>query len=75
MGEPTGNAPNHFGEIKTFTLPNSQINYRVSSMAFTMLNGEDKDTITPDIPLSYSRQHIVNGVDPLMEWIEDHDIK
>ena len=34
IGEPTGGRPNHFGEVKSFNLPNSGLSVRYSTKYF-----------------------------------------
>lgn len=47
VGEPTGGAPNHFGEVKTFTLPHSKCVVQYSTKYFKMTN-DNGHTLVPD---------------------------
>ncbi len=47
MGEPTGGSPNHFGEVRTFTLPHSKCIVQYSTKYFKMTS-DDSLTLSPD---------------------------
>lgn len=46
-GQPTGGSPNHFGEVKSFTLPHSQCIVQYSTKYFKMTNN-NSHTLNPD---------------------------
>jgi hypothetical protein len=70
IGEPTGGKPNHFGEVKTFSLPHSRLQIRYSSKFFKYIpNGPA--TIHPDILIELGSQDLVEGNDPVLEYITD----
>jgi hypothetical protein len=50
VGEPTGGRPNHYGEIRRFTLPNSGIPVVYATRYFRMLDDADPPSLDPDIP-------------------------
>jgi hypothetical protein len=49
VGEDTGGAPNHFGEVRSFTLPNTGLKVNYSTKYFHMKPGEPGRTLRPDI--------------------------
>ncbi|GMQ62560.1 S41 family peptidase [Vallitalea maricola] len=68
IGSPTGGKPNHYGEIKTFKLPNTGITIQYSTKYFKHSNN-DEDSIYPDINIKYYLDDFINGVDPVMNKI------
>lgn len=48
VGQPTGGSPNHFGEVKSFTLPHSQCVVNYSTKFFQMTN-DNAQTLNPDL--------------------------
>lgn len=48
VGQPTGGSPNHFGEVKSFTLPRSQCVVNYSTKFFKMTN-DNAQTLNPDL--------------------------
>lgn len=71
IGEETGGKPNHYGYIKSFTLPYSTINVTYSS-EFWKLIDEDTTTITPDVLIECSINDFKNGIDPVFEFVKQY---
>ena len=70
VGEPTGGKPNHFGEVKSFSLPNSGMDIYYSSKyfeAFPELG--DAPYFEPEEYIPLSSSDYFSGRDPVMEWI------
>lgn len=68
VGEPTGGKPNHYGEVKSFTLPNSGI--RVSySTKFFKNSAVDTDSLIPDLEAILTLTDFETGRDPAIETI------
>lgn len=68
VGEETEGKPNHFGEIKLMTLPNSGLKIQYSTKYFKRSN-INLNTITPDQIEETSFQDFKSGNDPAYEWI------
>lgn len=68
IGKPTGGKPNHYGEVRTFTLPNSGIMVSYSTKYF-QLSDVEEDSIYPDIEIKYMFDDFVSGIDPVMREI------
>jgi len=68
IGEATGGEPNHYGEVKQFKLPNSQITIRYSTKYFHWLD-EDVNTLQPDKMIEETFAAYRSGTDPVLEWI------
>lgn len=68
VGEPTGGKPNHYGEVKSFELPNNKINVRYSSKYFKNYD-KDIDTFVPDKNIELTIEDYINNVDPVLEYI------
>lgn len=70
IGEETSGKPNHFGYVKSFTLPYSNIKVTYSS-EFWKLMQKDTNTITPDIIIENSFNDFKNGIDPIFEYVKN----
>jgi len=70
IGEPTGGKPNHYGEVKSFLLPNTGLRIFYSSKYFHMVD-RSMDYLEPQIPLEYPIEDYRNGIDPLLELIRE----
>jgi hypothetical protein len=49
VGEPTGGRPNHYGEVRSFALPNSQLKISYSTKFFRELPDSDPPSLQPEI--------------------------
>lgn len=68
VGEETEGKPNHFGEIKMMTLPNSGLKIQYSTKYFKRSN-INLNTISPDQITETSFQDFKSGNDPAYEWV------
>jgi len=68
VGEETEGKPNHFGDIKIMTLPNSGLKIQYSTKYFKRSN-INLNTITPDQITETSFQDFKSGNDPAYEWV------
>ncbi len=68
VGEPTGGAPSHHGEVKAFTLParGLQVTYSTKFFANPDVTG---DAIAPDLPAPLDYAAWAAGRDPALEAI------
>ncbi len=71
IGEPTGERPNHYGEVSRFRLPNSGITITYSTKRFRIVPG-DPDAVFPDVGAPPTAEAILAGRDPVMDWILRH---
>lgn len=71
VGEPTGERPNSYGEVKNFELPNSHIPVYYSTKYFHLVDG-NPDALFPDVSVPPTAEAYINGRDPAMEWIMAH---
>ena len=71
VGEPTGGRPNHFGELKTFELPNSGLTVYYSTKYF-MHSDVDTDSLEPDICAVEFSADILGGYDPALIEIDNY---
>lgn len=67
VGETTGASANHYGEVKTFDLPNSRLMVTYSTKYFRL--SETDGPIVPDIPAELSFRDYMKGIDPALEAI------
>ena len=67
-GEPTGGSANHYGQVETFTLPNSRFSVSYSTKHFKY-SDKDEPTMTPDILVELTSQDYFSGKDPVLEAI------
>jgi Peptidase family S41 len=68
VGEPTGQRPNSYGEVKTMTLPHSKLRVQYSTKYFKTMDG-DPPTLAPDIQVERSSSDYVSGRDPVLERV------
>lgn len=66
LGEPTGGAPTHFGDQKSFTLPHSQIEIMYSTKFFKN-NSVKTDSLYPDVSVQPDIEKMVHGEDPVLD--------
>lgn len=71
VGEPTGQKPNHYGEVRTFTLPNSRMTISHATKHFQTLPPADGDppTMVPDITAIVKASDYFSGQDPVLDAI------
>ena len=75
VGEPTGGAPNSFGESAKISLPNSRI--RVAHSTRKWVNGMPGGTepaVVPDLHVQYSYSDYKNRKDPAMEAVRNYSV-
>ncbi len=66
VGEPTGQRPNAYGEVRTMNLPHSKLLVQYSTKYFKTMDG-DPPTLSPDILVERSSWHYASGRDPALE--------
>ncbi len=70
VGEPTGAAPNHFGETNMMRLPVSKLLVMYSSLYWQFVSPKDiRKSIDPDIPISLTWYDYKNNLDPCLAAI------
>ncbi len=68
VGEPTGGKPNHYGELKFLTLPNTKMVVSYSTKYFTHAE-KDTPSLMPDIAVEMTFQDYRTGRDPFLEAV------
>ena len=63
VGEPTGGRPNHYGEVRAFTLPNSGLQVSYSTRYFRMMADADPPALAPDIATPSTLANQFTGFD------------
>jgi hypothetical protein len=66
IGQPTGGSPNSFGEVQTFTLPNSQLLVRHSTRYFTISSRFPSQTVPPDVYVPFLSTDYFSRHDPVL---------
>ncbi len=71
IGQPTGNIPSFFGNIKPSSLPNSKFLFQYATTRYKYPVPEDEQykAIIPDYPIEYSKRDIVEKRDPWLEFV------
>jgi len=70
VGEPTGARPNHYGDSRKVTLPNSGLTVRVSTIHWQYSDPrDDRDAIAPHVPAPLTSADYAANRDPAMEAI------
>lgn len=68
VGEPTGGSPNHFGEVKTFTLPHSKCVVQYSTKYFKMTN-DNATTLDPHLVIKPTASGFFADKDEVLEAV------
>ncbi|MBI4749452.1 MAG: peptidase S41 [Acidobacteria bacterium] len=68
FGEPTGQKPNAFGEVKSFKLPNSGLEVSYSTKYFKT-SDKDEPSMLPDVDVRTSIDDFLNARDPILAAI------
>ncbi len=72
VGEPTGQRPNSFGEMRSFRLPNSGMLVTYPTRFFKLVAG-DPESFMPDIEIGTTFFDYLAGHDPAMDVILAYD--
>lgn len=73
VGEPTAAHPNHYGDSRAFTLPNSKITVRASTLWWQDLDPRDDRTWTaPEIATDLSSEEYRSGKDTALQAVLDY---
>ncbi len=71
IGEETSGKPNHYGNIKNFHLPYSNLKVNYSTRYFDLYKGTE-NTIIPDIEVIRTFKDFKNGIDPIYEFVKNN---
>lgn len=71
IGEPTGGKPNHFGQLSSFTLPNSGVSINHSTRWFQKVEG-DPDAVIPDLLVPWRSEALFGGIDETLDTALDY---
>jgi hypothetical protein len=66
FGLPTGQGPNHFGEVRSFELPNSKLKVYYSTKRFEM-DAQNHPAMAPDVEVGPTIADYRAGRDPALE--------
>lgn len=72
IGTPSGGTPNHYGEVRTLVLPKTGLEVYHSTNYFKYIDGDAK-AVYPDIELETKYSDILNGKDPIYEFVKYYD--
>jgi hypothetical protein len=75
IGEPLGEKPNTYGEVKNFTLPHSGLVVRYSTKFFRAAPDSDPTSIEPDILVTRSIADFLAGRDPVLDAAVHHSVR
>lgn len=68
IGDSTGGKPNHYGEVKHIQLPTGNF-ISWSTKYFTMIPGDNSDSLYPDIPIAIESEDFFSYIDPILNYI------
>jgi len=74
VGEPPGEKPNSYGEVKVLTLPNSHVGVRYSTKFFKLDKKNDASALAPDIFVPRPLADVLAGRDPVLEAAVKHPL-
>lgn len=69
VGTPSGGSVNHYGEVRTFTLPNSKLPIWYSKNHFTLDKTHPGGSLQPDILIEPTITDMLNGIDTIVAAI------
>jgi hypothetical protein len=73
IGQPSGETPNQWGDPRDIKLPNSGIIVQASTLWWQLVDPRDNRPFKkPDIAVAMSFNDYKNGIDPVMEAIEQY---
>jgi hypothetical protein len=73
VGEPTAGHPNHYGDNRPFTLPNSGLTVRASTLWWQDLDPRDaREWTAPEIAAALSFNDYKTGRDPALQAVIDY---
>jgi hypothetical protein len=75
IGEPLGERPNTYGEVSTFTLPNSGLVVRYSTKYFRGAKDADPASLEPDVLVTRSIADFLAGRDPVLDAALRHPLR
>ncbi len=67
VGEPTGGKPNSYGQVQSFTLPNSKLTAYYTTKYFPLMGSDDPSSLAPDIAVPRSLADFLTGRDAALE--------
>lgn len=73
IGTATMGKPNHYGEVRSFKLPNTDLRVSYSTKYFTLLADSDPDSLYPDITVETKFKDFLNGRDTILDMIKNID--
>ncbi len=74
IGEPPGEKPNSYGEVKALTLPNSHLEVRYATKLFKLDTKSDAPALAPDVFAPLSLADVLAGRDPALEAALKHSL-
>ncbi|MBX9603330.1 MAG: hypothetical protein K2X35_20160 [Bryobacteraceae bacterium] len=70
VGEPTGASPNHYGDATGFQLPNSKLNFRVSTLLWQDQHPLDRrEYLGPHIAVDLTSAAYARNLDPVLDAV------
>jgi C-terminal processing protease CtpA/Prc len=75
LGEPTGGKPNAYGDVRTFSLPNSRLVIRYSTKRFQRMTTGDPPSLNPDVRAPQSLSDCLAGRDPALAAALHHTLR
>lgn len=67
IGEPSGQKPNAYGELKNFVLPNSNLRINYSTKFWELFPGEKRTFLPVDVPVERTFADYAAGRDTTLE--------
>jgi hypothetical protein len=67
VGEPVGEKPNSYGEVRSIVLPHSRVTVQYSIKFFRMVKGSDPPAYEPDVRVGRTIADALAGRDPVLD--------
>ena len=75
VGEPLGEKPNSYGEVRSFSLPNSGLEIYYSTKFFRTTKDSDPQYLAPDVLVTRSLGDFLAGRDPVLDAAIHHGLQ
>jgi hypothetical protein len=74
VGEPSGGRPNHFGGVRRFVLPETNLIVNYSTRYISLVEG-DPPSLLPDLSTPLTFKQYAAGIDPALEAIRQDNLQ
>lgn len=74
VGEPTGQKPNHWGQVSEIKLEKTNLVFVHSTRHMTVMDNQDPDAIFPDTEILWNHKDYFKGIDTVLEAVSQGNV-